>query len=267
MKSLFKTFLLGFLFLLGGCNKLFDYSPYAIDFEEENSKVNPTNIKRLSSLKENDTIQIAFTGDSHNYFDELELFVEKVNAMKNIDFVVHVGDIADFGLPKQYLWGNSYLLNLKIPYLVTIGNHDLVGNGMEAYLQMFGELNFSFVYQGIKFIFLNTNSLEFAYNGTVPNLDWLALQLIPNGDFSKAVVIFHMPPGIGFDPNLEAGFYQIISQYQNVIMAVHGHAHHFDVYYPTFDSIPFINVYGLEHRKMTSIKIFQNQLYVKNFEF
>lgn len=268
MKSASKMFLLFFLFLLGGCNKLFEYSPYAINFNGENSNINQTNINRLSFLNENDTIQIAFTGDSHNNFDELELFVEKVNAMEGIDFVVHVGDIADFGLPKQYLWGNSYLLNLRIPYLVTIGNHDLVGNGMEAYIQMFGELNFSFVYQGIKFVFLNTNSLEFAYNGKVPDLDWLTLQLIPNCDFNKAVVIFHMPPGIGFDPNLEARFYQIISHNNNnVIMAVHGHAHHFAMYYPTSDSVPFINVYGVEHRKMTSIKIFQNQLYVKNFEF
>jgi len=37
---------------------------------------------------------------------------------------------------------------------------------------MFGDLDFRFVYQDIKFVFLNTNSLEFAYNGNVPNFGW-----------------------------------------------------------------------------------------------
>jgi len=253
--------------ILFSCEGLFDYSPYLIDFKGENKDVNASNLKRIIKTGGDDTVRIAFTGDSHNNFDELGLLVEQVNTMEGLDFVVHVGDIADFGLPKQYLWGNSYLLNLKIPYLVCIGNHDLVGNGLEAYLQMYGELNFSFVYQGIKFVFLNTNSLEFAYNGNVPDLEWLTLQLMPANDFNKAVIVFHMPPGIGFDPNLEAGFYKAISQNNNVILAVHGHAHHFEVYYPDADSIPFVNVYGVGHRKMTSIEISQNQINVKNFAF
>lgn len=253
--------------LLVSCEDLFDYSPYQIDFEAENKGVNKTNLDRLLKTMPSDTITIAFTGDTHNNSDELNYFVDKVNTLPNINLVIHVGDIADFGLPKQYLWGNGYLLNLEVPYLVLIGNHDLVGNGLEAYTEMFGDLDFSFIYKDIKFVFLNTNSLEFAYNGNVPNLDWLSQQLMPSEDFSKGVVVFHMPPGIGFDPTLEERFYQILSAYNNVIMAVHGHLHHFEVYYPTADSIPFVNVNGVEHRMMTSVKIYKDEIYVENKAF
>lgn len=259
-------FLLG-LMLMVSCETVFDYSPYCINFTGKDKDVNLKNIDRIINQPANDTIQIAFTGDTHNFFDELEFFVEKVNAMEAIDFVIHVGDIADFGLPKQYLWGNSLLSQLKAPYLVTIGNHDLVGNGMEAYMEMYGLLNFSFIYQGFKFVFINTNSLEFQYNGLVPDLHWLEQQLLPSNEFNSVVLVFHLPPGIGFDPNLEEGFYQTISKFNNVIAVFHGHSHHFEMYYPTTDSIPFVNVYGVEHGMMTTIKLFNKQIYVEEIPF
>ena len=129
------------------CDGMFDYSPYLIDFSEENRNVNQQNIGKLTNQTKDNTITIAFTGDTHRWFDETEKFVAKVNQKSSVDFVIHVGDIADFGLPKQYIWGNSYLLKLNIPYFVVVGNHDLVGNGLTAYNEMFGSLDFSFVYK------------------------------------------------------------------------------------------------------------------------
>lgn len=268
MKTTFKIVLLFSLMFFVSCEELFDYSPYQIDFEGENKGVNATNLDRILKTMPSDTITIAFTGDTHNYFDELGYFVDKVNTLPNIDFVIHVGDLADFGLPKQYLWGNGYLLNLDVPYLVLIGNHDLVGNGLEAYNLMFGDLDFSFVYHEIKFVFLNTNSLEFAYNGNVPDINWLEQQLLPTSDFTRAVVICHVPPNDeDFDASLVFEFYQTVSKCNNVMMLVHGHQHHHEVYYPTADSIPFVNVYGAEHRMMTLVKIYQDEIYVEDEAF
>lgn len=250
------------------CSDLFDYSPYLIDFDESNSNVNQKSIDKLKSKSATDTITIAFTGDTHNFFDELNDFVGKINSDSRIDFVVHVGDIADFGLPKQYLWANSYLSKLKVPYLVAIGNHDLVSNGKDAYEVMFGALDFSFVYQHIRFIFLNTNSREFAFNGQVPDIAWLAERLQPSGDFDKAVIICHVPSGdADFDPNLKNDFYATIGLNKNVIMLAHGHQHHHEVYFPMPDSIPFVNVYGVEHRMATIIKIINNQILIDNVAF
>lgn len=268
MRTIIKIVLLINVFLLLACEDMFDYSPYAIDFSDENRNVNQRNIEKLHARENDDTISIAFTGDTHRFFDETELFVSAVNKNKAIDFVIHVGDIADFGLPKQYLWANSYLFKLNVPYFVVIGNHDLVGNGSQAYLEMFGVLNYSFIYNSIKFVFINTNSREFKFNGNVPDIQWLDKQLQPNIDFTKAVVIFHVPPTDGdFDASLKEAFQNSLAHYNNVLFTVHGHLHHHEIYKPFADSILFINVFGAEHLKYNSIKISNNKFEVETLEY
>ncbi len=260
------------LLLLTSCEKLFDYSPYVIDFDEDNTNVNIKNINKIISDKNEDSvIRIAFTGDSHRKFDELGGFVKSVNSLnisKHIDFVVHVGDIADFGLPKQYLWGNEYLLKLNVPYIMVIGNHDLVGNGGDAYKQMFGDFHYSFVYEKVKFIIVNSNSLEFNYNGKVPDINWLDSELMPSESFDKAVVIFHIPPTLEeFDQSLMPAFVSTLSRYDNVLFTVHGHLHCFDIYTPFPDSITYVNVYGVEFKKFNVIEIRKNAFKVSTYSF
>ena len=254
------------------CSSLFDYSPYAIDFDAENRDVNAGNIAKISAQDNNDgVITIAFTGDSHRFYDELNGFVGAVNRMNDtlqVDFVVHVGDLADFGLPKQYLWSNSYLLKLEMPYIAVIGNHDLVSNGGDSYKTMFGPFNFSFLYDSIKFIVLNTNSLEFDMNGHVPDIPWLESQLTPAADFKKAVVLFHVGPDHGeFDERLRDAFGRALEKYGNVLFAAHGHIHSFSIYEPFSDGIPFINVYGVEYRKFNVIQIRKDTFNVETYAF
>jgi len=252
-------FLLGILFFTS-CEKVFDYSPYIIDFDEENTNVNSKSIVKITKQDNSDSvITIAFTGDSHRSYDELDAFVSSVNSLNEdtqVDFVVHVGDLADFGLPKQYLWSNEYLLKLNVPYIVVIGNHDLVGNGGDAYQQMFGVYNYSFVYDSVKFIVINTNSLEFENNGKVPDINWLRAQLKPDANFSKAVVFFHVAPMHDeFDPSLIKGFREALSENNNVLFVAHGHMHDFSITEPYTDSIPYVNIYSVEHKKYNVIRI------------
>jgi predicted phosphodiesterase len=260
------------LLVLGSCSSLFDYSPYAIDFNAENRDVNERNIAKISSQSNDDgVITIAFTGDSHRFYDELHDFVGAVNRMNDtlqVDFVVHVGDLADFGLPKQYLWSNSCLLNLEVPYVAVIGNHDLVSNGGDSYNTMFGPFNISFIYDSIKFILLNTNSLEFGMNGKVPDIPWLDAQLVPGPDFRKTVVLFHVGPNHGeFDERLRDAFGETLEKYGNVLFAAHGHIHSFSIYEPFADGIPFINVYGVEYRKFNVIRIKKDSINVETYAF
>ena len=256
---------------LASCGDMFDYSSYVIDFEGEDRGVNLTNIHKISKRGNSDTLRIAFTGDTHRFFDEFEDFVYAVNELnkkKPVDFVVHVGDIADFGLPQQYLWGNSFLLNLDCPYFVVLGNHDMVGNGGLAYSEMFGEYNFSFIYADVKFIFINTNSMEFNFNGEVPDINWLDLQLQPNDSFADAVIIFHVPPmSTDFDPMLEEDFQSVTAKYNNVMFTVHGHGHHHEVYKPYSDSTTYVNVYSAEHRKFNVINISTGNFDFETYEF
>ncbi len=256
------------LITLTACDEMFDYSPYAIDFSEQNRNVNQKNIEKLLQHEPDDTITIALTGDTHRFYDQMDRFVNKVNQDSLVDLVIHVGDMADFGLPKQFTWGNSFLLKLNSPYLVVVGNHDLVGNGLTAYNEMFGSLNFSFIYDSIKFVFINTNSLEFKFNGEVPDIRWLDFQLRPNKDFTKAIIIFHIPPmDADFDASLKEEFQKTVAHYNNVMFALHGHLHGHEIYKPYEDSTTYVNVYGVENMKFNLIKIANNQFGVETVEF
>ncbi|MCU4165742.1 metallophosphoesterase family protein [Carboxylicivirga caseinilyticus] len=266
-------FFIGFVFIgLNSCEINFDYSPYVIDFSDNEKQVHLKNLNKLIEQNTNDdTLRIAFTGDSHRFYDELNAFTQAVNS-KNfeqaIDLVIHVGDLADFGLPLQYQWGNNILKQLEIPYFVVVGNHDLVGNGLSAYKEMFGTIDLSFIYRGIKFIFLNTNSREFNFDGSVPNLKWLNNEIQPSPDFTFAIVIFHVPPGdADFDTVLESDFEEILSLHNNVIFTAHGHLHGYEYYRPYSDSIPYVNVYGVENNKFNLIKIIGHDFMVETHSF
>jgi len=262
--------IIGLLFLLS-CQDAFDYSPYLIDFGEDDKQCNVKNIQELlQDTNAEDSIRIAITGDTHRDFDELELFVKAVNTSHKItpvDFVIHVGDFADFGLPKQYLWSNAALKKLDCPYIVNLGNHDLVGNGGQAYTEMYGDYNFSFIYKRIKFVFINTNGREFNFNGNVPDINWLDRQLRPSTEFGKAIVVFHVPPmNVDFDPNLEDSFHSTLAKYDNVLLAIYGHLHHYDFYQPYADSVNYLNVYGIENLKYNMVTITNNQIKVSSHD-
>ncbi len=272
MKTKYYIWIIISVLTLSSCKKVFDYSPYVIDFDEDNTNVNSKNIEKILSQKNDDNvITIAFTGDTHREFDEFDEFVKKTNSLNNsehIDFVVHVGDIADFGLPKQYEWGNSYLLKLNMPYIVIIGNHDLVGNGGDAYSEMFGEYNFSFIYDSIKFVFTNTNGMEFGFNGKVPDINWLDAQLKPAYNFKKAVVLIHIPPmNVDYDSKLETAFSSTVTKYDNVICVIHGHTHSHSIYIPYPDSMPYAGIYSARNMKFNLLKIENNGFSFSTYEF
>lgn len=250
------------------CSDMFDYSPYIVDFSPENSSVNARNIEKLKRQTADDTIIIAVTGDTHRAYDETASFVDYAGRMPRIDLVIHTGDFSDFGLPKQYEWINSILLRLESPYFVTAGNHDLVGNGSYAYEKMFGEMNFSFIYSHVKFIFINTNSREYKFNGLVPDIEWLINELKPDDQFGKAVVVFHTPPfDADFDSSLETEFHSIIALNGNVLFTLHGHTHRHEITIPYKDSIPYINTYGLQEHSFYIIKISNDEFNTEKVVF
>lgn len=250
------------------CTDMFDYSPYIVDFSPENSYVNARNIEKLKGQIHDDTITIAVTGDTHRAYDETASFVEYVSRMPRIDLLIHTGDFSDFGLPKQYEWINNILLRLKSPYFVTVGNHDLVGNGSYAYEKMFGEMNFSFIYSTVKFIFINTNSREYKFNGLVPDIKWFGSELMPGSEFERAVVVFHTPPfDEDFDNSLETEFHSVIARYGNVLFALHGHTHKHEITEPYQDNIPYINTYGVQQQSFYIIQISNDEFSIETVAF
>lgn len=142
---------------------LFDYHPlhnraYMMGGKELNAK-NENEIW-FSHHYGLDTISFVFMGDTHNDYTITKQFVKHINERKEgIDFVIHAGDLTDFGHRKEYQKFYDIFSKLEIPYIVLAGNHDLLNYGRFNYQEMFGDTNFSLFVGNLNFIFLNTNML------------------------------------------------------------------------------------------------------------
>lgn len=149
--------------LVSGCD-LIDYHPYDVDIKGERD-INAKNIQKIEAkCLGKSTIRFIAMGDSQRWYDETVDFVNAVNKRDDIDFVVHGGDFSDFGLTDEFLWQRDIMNKLKVPYVGLIGNHDCLGTGEDAFRQIFGDTNFSFIAGGVKFVCLNTNAMEYDYS-------------------------------------------------------------------------------------------------------
>jgi hypothetical protein len=118
---------------------------------------------------------------------------------------------------------NERFARLRVPYFVVIGIHDYLGNGEEIYGEMFGAPNLAFTFQGTRFVLFDSNSREFGFDGTVPDLAWLAAQLSVDGTYDRAVLFSHVPPATSdFDPALVQG-YDALLRAQPSVISFHGH--------------------------------------------
>ena len=234
-----KKYALVLFVLLTSCD-LIDYHPYdgRITYKEDKD-INEMNIFIiLNACQDKDTIRFIFTGDTQRWLDETNDFVKHVNQRDSIDFVIHGGDLTDFGIKKEYIWQHSILSKLKIPYVALIGNHDIIGNGELVYEDMYGPKNFSFsvgpsqYYGGggaIRFICLNTNALEYDYSIPVPDFSFIKGVLNSTTEDDKCTIfVMHVPPGSEqFNNNVADIFQEKIREFPNPLFCLHAHDHNF----------------------------------------
>lgn len=225
----FKIFSLFSLLLLCSSCDVFEIHPY--DGKVTGDKnINLSNIKIIEdSFANSDTLRFAFISDSQRWYDELEAFVKHINKQQGIDFVVHGGDLTDFGLTKEFLWQRDILNKMNYPYVTLIGNHDYLANGDEVFAKVFGPVNFSFIAGRTKFLCLNTNALESNYSEPIPDFSFIENQSKQNqGEYDKTVVFMHaQPKSEQFNNNVADLFQYSIKQFPNVLFCAHGHGHHY----------------------------------------
>ncbi len=231
VSSYLKIGRLGFVVLLfmNSCD-LSEYHPYDTqNFNETN--INANNIYRIEQESDNsDTLRFVFTGDTQRYYDETEDLVDNINQRGDVDFLIHGGDITDFGLSKEYKWMYNILEKLNVPFVTVIGNHDVLGHGKEVYLEVFGDYNFSFISHRTQFICLNTNALEFDYSTPVPDFEFMAGFVNDSAQIDQTIVVMHAPPNSSEFNNNSAGMFNYyIEQYKNVRFCLNGHNHKFEV--------------------------------------
>lgn len=250
------------------CKKLFTYSPNEIQIEEKDRNQNIKNIERLQSKTQNGSFRFVVISDTQRFYDEMDDFVEKINHYPGISFVVLNGDMTDFGLRSEYLWISDRLQKLSIPFLVVIGNHDMLGNGRELYKQMFGPENFGFSYSDNKFIILNSNSREVGYNGSLPDTNWLQQELSSTPSQQKIFVLAHLAPFSGdFDRSLEQAYVRILANNGNVVYSIHGHEGISYRGQPYGPAVNYVVVNSLKERSFVVINVDSNDITVEEIFF
>jgi 3',5'-cyclic AMP phosphodiesterase CpdA len=213
-------------------------------------------------------VTIIFTGDAQRYYDQLDSLVQKVNQFKNIDFLILDGDISDFGLLQEFLRVNERLVKLHVPYICTVGNHDLNANGSEIYTRMFGPKNFSFTYKKYKFLCHDDNSREYNFPGNVPDLKWLSNEL--NDSSAKWFVgVSHVPPwSPDFDQKMVHDYLNLLGSKPGFILSLHGHEHIAEepVYYNN-DSVLYMNSNGVQNNKCYLLKLINGNIIIQMIQY
>lgn len=214
------------LSLFAGCD-LIDYHPYDVRIEGEKD-INAKNIAKIeANCKGKTSLKFIVMGDSQGWYDETEDFVNEANKLNDIDFVIHGGDVSDFGATDEFMWQRDIMNKLKVPYVVLIGNHDCLGTGKESYRKIFGDTNFTFIAGNVKFICLNTNAIEYDYTEPIPDFDFIERELDNRKDeFQKTIFSMHVRPLTGqFNNNVAKVFQKYIHNFPGLQFCTVAHEH------------------------------------------
>ncbi|WP_029905444.1 metallophosphoesterase [Prevotella sp. 10(H)] len=224
MKNLFISLCL--LFSLSACDMI-EYHPYDGRISGETG-INAKNIARIEEkCAGKKSIRFAVTGDTQRDYDDTEDFVKVINKRNDIDFVLHGGDVSDFGLTKEFLWMRDIMNKLNVPYVVLLGNHDCLANGMEIFQKVYGDFNYSFLAGDTKFVCLNTNALEFDYSIAVPDFKFIERELKDEREeYAKTIVAMHVRPySEQFNNNVDQIFQSEIKKYRKLQFCLNAHDH------------------------------------------
>lgn len=208
------------LSLLASCDN-FEYHPYAANIDGP-VDINRRNIEQIKARVDSLPLRFAFVTDTQGSYDELEVALSRISKRGDVDFIVHGGDMTDFGLPKEFMWCRDMMNSVSLPWITVIGNHDCLGNGEQTFTHIFGEKNYSFTVAGVHFVCLNTNALEYDYSEPVPNLDFIekdaaevaSLNAAAPGSVTHTVAVMHSRPyDEQFNNNVAKAFLYYLHSY------------------------------------------------------
>ncbi|MDX5420632.1 MAG: metallophosphoesterase [Hymenobacteraceae bacterium] len=266
LKAFLSFPLLLLLFMLQGCEK-FEYSPYEVRLSKDEQGLNQRNIERILSLNLSpaDTLRFVLTADTQGFYEDNEALVKELNKRGDINFVLLGGDITDFGLLKEFRWVHESFDKLKVPYVAVIGNHDATGNGKQVFKAMYGEYDFSFTVAKRKFIFLNTNYLEFGKQA--PDLDWLDSAFGDPSTYDHVFVVSHIPPASPEFGEENAVRYGEILRRRKASLSIHGHTHNFKYYKMQEEGVYHLDVATTNKREYIVMSVFGKHVDFERVKF
>ena len=210
---------------------MIEYHPYDLNIDGP-THLNETNIELIEkATKGKKEIKFMVISDTQRWYDETEKAVDFINTLKDIDFVIHTGDISDFGMKLEFVKQRDILRHLKVPFVTVIGNHDCLGTGPDVFHIIFGENNFSFDAGEVHFVCVNTNGLEFDRTEEVPNFTFIGSDLKSiSPDIKKTVAAMHAGPHSDqFNGGVVTVFHEAMKLFPNYLFGIYGHGHHTQV--------------------------------------
>ena len=244
-----KYLLIGLAVLLSSCGDVFDIHPYDVDVEGETG-INTKQMAVIESRFANkDTLRVAFISDTHLWLSDAQDQVADVNS-RNVDFVVHCGDLTDTATGKEYEWSRDILMALNCPFVALIGNHDFLGTGDQTYRVMYGEMNFSFIAGRVKFLCINTNATEYDYLAAIPDFEYMEAEMAKDTTkVDRTIIVMHAPPySDQFNNNVCKAFRRYLDFFPNLMCCVYGHNHNDKVSDIYDDGLIFYGIDCAAHR-------------------
>lgn len=208
--------------------ELFETHPYDVHISGKRN-LTATNTAMIEKAMEGRTaMRFAMLSDTQASYDETVDAVKAINA-EGVDFVLHGGDLTDYGATREFILQRDILLRLAVPWVTVIGNHDCLATGEQAYLSIFGPLNYSFRAGNTLFVCLNTNALEYDYSVPVPDFGFMEelLTHLPEG-VTRTVFLMHVRPfETVFNNNVARVFERYVNAFPGVAFCLYGHEHRF----------------------------------------
>lgn len=246
------------------CESPFSYSIYDAYVPKQYRGLNEKNLDKLESIERphGDAFKVALLSDVHYHYDELVAAISYINNDDSILFTILIGDLTDQGLLTEFMLLYDVLEKFEKPFFTVIGNHDYLANGELIYSQMFGEFNYSFVFDDVKFILFDDVFWE---SNRTPDFGWFKGEFDKPADFRSMVPVAHIPPGDGqFTDERTQHYYQVLGG-ANLRYSFHGHAHGF--YDTVVGDTHYIIVPSVQDRSFTELTIIHSDMSIRQIHY
>lgn len=151
---------------------------------------------------EDESFSFIVVSDSENEGENLSPVFKKIIREANESearFLIHLGDFVSCGKELEYQEFKNYLdQNLKIPYYLVPGNHDILQDKetKSIFQKYFGKLYYSFNFENAHFIVLDNSNNKQGFSEE--QIAWLDRDLKENYSQKQIFIFMHRPIDVPF---------------------------------------------------------------------